>query len=247
MRKTLLATTLATTLAAGLALPGLAQAQGTQPAIDTSTPTQSTISVVDSNAPAGKAANTFMVRLRAIGVLPHPTASSVSIIGGDINATSQAAPELDVSYFFTDNIALELIAASTRHNVSVTNSALGKVDVGSIWILPPTVTLQYHFFPKERFSPYIGAGVNMSFFYASKPNEPTIRSWSLGSTFGPAIQVGFDYNIAGNWFLNMDVKQIFMRVQGPVHTNIGGPRGTTVQARTWLNPTVVGVGVGYRF
>lgn len=205
------------------------------------------------DAPVGKEAGAIMVRLRAIGVLPQNWGSSVSRIGGSIEATNQAAPELDLSYFLTDNIAVEAIAASTRHNVSVTGSALAPLlggrplDVGSIWVLPPTVTVQYHFMPKQRFSPYIGAGVNFSFFYNAQPNSPLIRSWSLSSGIGPALQAGFDYNFSGRWFLNVDVKQIFMRTSGNVHANVGGPGGTYVSAKTWLNPTVVGMGIGYRF
>src|SRR4051794_36313447 len=79
--------------------------------------------------PVGKAANTFLLRARAIGVIPLNSSSNVSIIGGTVSAAAQAAPEVDLSYFLTDNIAFELIAASTRHNVSVQNSVLGNVDV----------------------------------------------------------------------------------------------------------------------
>ncbi len=240
---------------AGCVLGGLAMASGAwaQVPAPASAPTAPVVTTAP-DAPVGKEAGTVMVRLRAIGVLPQVSTSSVSKIGGDINATNQAAPELDVSYFFTDNIAAELIAASTRHEVNVTGSALagdlhGKpLDVGSIWALPPTVTLQYHFMPKERFSPYVGAGLNLSFFYNSQPNAPLIRSWALSTAVGPAIQAGFDYNFSGHWFLNVDVKQIFFQTSGQVHTNYPNhANGTTVTAKTWLNPTVIGMGIGYRF
>jgi outer membrane protein W len=51
-----------------------------------------------------------MIRVRAIGVIPEDNSSSISVIGGHVSATAQAAPEIDFSYFLTDNIALELIA-----------------------------------------------------------------------------------------------------------------------------------------
>jgi outer membrane protein len=239
-------------LLAGCVLSGLAFAGGVQ--AQTAPVPAAPAAIPASDAPVGKEAGTIMVRLRAIGVLPQTSTSSVSKIGGDINATNQAAPEVDFSYFFTDNIAAELIAATTRHEVNVTNSALAGVlhgrplDVGSIWVLPPTVTLQYHFFPKERFSPYLGAGLNVSFFYGSQPNSPLVRSWSLGTSIGPAIQAGFDYNFSSRWFLNFDVKQIFFQTSGNVHTNYPDrAHGTTVTAKTWLNPTVIGMGIGYRF
>jgi outer membrane protein len=70
----------ATTLLAGLASGFAASAQ----------------SMLDMNAPlAGKEAGTFMIRMRAIGVIPEDDSSDVSIIGGHVSATAQAAPELD--------------------------------------------------------------------------------------------------------------------------------------------------------
>jgi outer membrane protein len=195
-----------------------------------------------NTAPVGKAANTFMLRARAIGVIPLNSSSSVSTIGGTVSATAQAAPEVDLSYFLTDNIAFELIAASTRHNVSVHGSVLGSVDVGSVWVLPPTLTAQYHFFPHERFSPYLGVGLNVSWFYATQPANPPVTHWSMGNSVGAAIQAGFDYNFSGHWFANFDVKQIFLHSNASVDA-----LGTTVKASTWLNPLVIGAGIGYRF
>lgn len=193
--------------------------------------------------PVGKTANSFMVRVRAIGVVPLNSWSKVDVIGGNVSATAQAAPEVDFSYFLTDNIAFELIAASTRHNVSVTNSALGgRTDIGSTWVLPPTLTVQYHFAPKSQWSPYLGIGINASFFYATNPSNPPVTHWSLSNGVGPAIQAGVDYNFSGHWFLNFDIKQIFLKTTAKVDA-----LGTTVKADTWLNPLVIGFGIGYRF
>jgi outer membrane protein len=95
-------------------------------------------SPTDTGEPlVGKQANSFMVRARAISVTPLDATSDISAIGGHVNTTVQFAPEVDLSYFLTDNIAFELIAATTRHNVSSEGTALGKVDVGSVWALPP--------------------------------------------------------------------------------------------------------------
>lgn len=121
------------------------------------------------DAPVGKQAGTFLLRGRAIGVLPLDSSSSISGIGGHVSTTDQAAPEVDLSYFLTDNIAFELIAATTRHEVAGQATALGKVDVGSVWALPPTITAQYHFMPHSAFSPYVGVGLNAMFFYDANP------------------------------------------------------------------------------
>ncbi|HVY16293.1 MAG TPA: OmpW family outer membrane protein [Rhodopila sp.] len=218
----------ATTILGSLALGGSAFAQ----------------SVFDFSQPGvGKEAGTFMLRTRAIGVIPENNSSSVSGIGGTVSATAQAAPEFDLSYFLTDHIAFELIAASTRHELSVKNSAVGSnLDVGSVWALPPTLTVQYHFMPHSKFSPYVGAGINVTFWYGSSPANPPVTHFSVGNNVGAAIQAGFDYNVAGHWFLNVDVKQLFLNTDAHVDA-----LGTTVKARTSLDPIVVGAGIGYRF
>lgn len=194
------------------------------------------------DAPVGKAAGTVMVRVRAIGVFPLNSSSSISGIGGTVSATDQAAPEIDFSYFVTDNIAFELIAATTRHDISAKSTAIGNVDVGSVWVLPPTLTVQYHFMPKERFSPYVGAGINATFFYGSSAAGPTVTSVSYSNNVGAAIQAGFDYNVSGHWFANFDVKQIFLNTTANINTVLG-----PIKASTALNPLVIGAGIGYRF
>jgi len=200
-------------------------------------------SVFDLNQPpVGKQAGTVMIRIRAIGVIPLDASSSVSVIGGHVSTTAQAAPEIDGSYFFTDNIAVELIAATTRHSLSATGTAVGKVDVGSTWVLPPTLTLQYHFMPAQRISPYVGAGVNASFFYGTKAAGPTVTGLSVDNSWGPAIQAGVDYNFSGHWFANLDVKQIFLNTAAHV---TGGT--VHIKAKDSLDPLVIVAGIGYRF
>jgi len=203
-------------------------------------PPPASMSPFDATAPVGKAAGTVMVRVRVIGVIPGNWSSTISAIGGHVTTTNQVAPEIDVSYFFTDNIAAELIAASTRHQIQAVDTALGDVDVGSTWVLPPTLTLQYHFAPHERFSPYIGAGLNATFFYAENGAKPIVQSLSLSNNIGGAVQVGFDYNFTGHWFLNLDFKQLI------VHTTASLNHGA-IKAQDWLSPAVLGGGIGYRF
>ncbi|HBT36893.1 MAG TPA: OmpW family protein, partial [Hyphomonas sp.] len=53
-----------------------------------------------------------MVRGRVIGVLPDES-GDLSVAGsrlaGDVDISDQYVPELDITYFFTKNIAAELI------------------------------------------------------------------------------------------------------------------------------------------
>ncbi|MBO1362034.1 MULTISPECIES: OmpW family protein [Acetobacter] len=190
----------------------------------------------------------FIVRLSAIGVLPQDRDSKLWLNGaaipGRVKATRQAAPEFTFEYFFTDNVSVDLIAASTRHEIAADATPYGHIDVGSAWVLPPTVTFAWHFRPHKRFNPYLGVGGSLTWFHNVSPAGGLVQKLNMGVTGGPAINAGFDYQLVGNWFFNVDVKQIFMRAHA--WANDRGS-GAFIKAHDSLDPTVVGMGIGYRF
>lgn len=188
----------------------------------------------------GKSAGDFMIRLRGIGVIPRDNAD-IEPIGGDTDLENTAVPEIDITYFITDNIALELIAATTNHDVVAEGTTLGDVDLGDVWLLPPTLLAQYHFLPKGVVSPYVGAGVNYTVFYGvDEPNNGIIYDVDYENSFGWALQVGVDVRVAENWYLNADVKRLFLDTD--VELNDGA-----VRADVDVDPWIFGVGVGYKF
>ncbi|MEH6404106.1 MAG: OmpW family protein [Sneathiella sp.] len=184
----------------------------------------------------------FLVRMRGIAVMPN-TDGSTDAIGGSADIDDAYVPEVDFSYFFTDNIAAELILATTKHTVGVSGTALGRdVDLGDVWLLPPTLTVQYHFQPKSAFSPYIGAGLNYTFFYnEDSGNDPAVTSVSYDNNIGYALQAGFDYEFSDRWVLNFDVKKLFLKTD--VKVNGGAINANDVDVDPWI----VGIGFGYRF
>ncbi|RVU36534.1 OmpW family protein [Hwanghaeella grinnelliae] len=187
-----------------------------------------------------KEAGDILIRARGIGVVPDES-SSISVIGGEAEASNEYVPELDISYFITDNIALELIAATTDHDVNVKGSALGAdVDLADVSLLPPTLTVQYHFLPKNRFSPYLGAGLNYTFFYDEKAAGGAVSSVDFENGIGYALQAGLDIAIDGNWSANLDVKKVFLNTDVKVN-------GGAINADVDLDPWIFGVGIGYRF
>lgn len=121
------------------------------------------------------------MRLRAISVVPDESAT-IQAIGGDVQISSAYVPELDFTYFFTKNVAAELILATTKHDVKAISTAVGDIELANVWLLPPTLTLQYHF-DGEVVSPYIGAGVNYTLFY-NIDNGPVADEVSYGNTLG---------------------------------------------------------------
>ena len=184
----------------------------------------------------------ILVRMRGIAVTPD-SGGSTDVIGGSADINEAYVPEVDFSYFFTDNIAAELILATTKHNVGVSATTLSRdVDLGDVWLLPPTLTVQYHFQPKSAFSPYIGAGLNYTFFYnEDSGNDPAVTSVSYDNNIGYALQAGFDYEFSDRWVLNFDVKKLFLKTD--VKVNGGAINANDVDVDPWI----FGIGFGYRF
>ena len=106
-----------------------------------------------------------LVRARAIVVAPNEDSGAVGgIAGSKLGVGDSVMPEIDFTYMATDHIGAELIVATTKHNVSGRGTISGLGDVADTWVLPPTLTLQYHFVPDGRIRPYLGAGINYSTF-----------------------------------------------------------------------------------
>lgn len=170
----------------------------------------------------------WMLRGRALGVIPSED-SNISPIGGRAEVDNSIVPELDVTYFFTPNIAAELIAAVTPHDVKAKGTALGDVDVGDSWLLPPTLTLQYHFTQFVGFKPYVGAGLNYTVFFNEDPGA--LNSVKYDNSFGGALQAGVDIPIQGNWYANIDVKKVW--IDTTAHSMAGRCVPMWISTRGW--------------
>jgi len=186
----------------------------------------------------------WLFRLRAIGIVPdsHLTVTNTALQG---RATNSVVPELDVSYFFTKNIAAEVVLAASPHWLKLTQPAgLNGFNLGNTVILPPTVLLQYHFTDFGAFKPYVGVGVNYTWFLGQQAQG--LNSLSIRSNVAPAFQVGADYFIDKHWGLNVDVKKLLLRTSytADATTALGAP---FVRGSARIDPWIIGAGVSYRF
>lgn len=183
---------------------------------------------------ASAAAGDWLVRGRVIDV--HPDASTNKTLSAlNVDVDNTVVPELDFSYFITDNVSAELILATSKHDVT---SDLGKL--GSVKVLPPTLTLQYHFMPDSSFRPYLGVGLNYTRFYNVDLGAAGQDIHIDNSSFGWAVQAGADIAINKDWFVNVDVKKI--RLGTDVKFADGTKLGTLD-----IDPYVFGIGFGTRF
>jgi outer membrane protein len=93
----------------------------------------------------------WLVRVRAAYML-NDNSNETTLSLGQIEVEDRWIPEFDITYFFTDNIAVELVLTWPQ-KMDVT---LAGTDVGSVKPLPPTLSSQYHFMPNEPLRPYVG-------------------------------------------------------------------------------------------
>ncbi len=203
------------------------------------------------SAPAyAKARDTF-VRVRAIMVSPTESSGGIfpTFPAEKVKVSNSIMPEIDVTHMVSDHIGLELIAATTKHHargVSGTTGGIGKL--ASTWVLPPTLTVQYHFAPDAKVRPYVGAGVNYTIFYSEKPSAGLVTAVGqtnvdLKDSFGWAAQAGIDIDLNEKMFLNFDVKYLDIDTTARLNTTAIGIQ----RVRVSLDPLVFGVGVGFRF
>jgi len=179
----------------------------------------------------------FQVRLRGIGILPEKGGSTS--IGGETEAENAYVPEVDLTYFLDQNWALELIAATAKHDIKAIGTTSGDLDLGDTMLLPPTLTLQYHFTPDNALSPYVGAGINYSMTYSEDDGADT-NVLDADNGFGWALQAGADYWLDEHWGLNFDVKKLWVDVDAKINNG-------AITGNVELDPWIIGTGVSYRF
>ncbi|MFL9839770.1 OmpW family protein [Sphingomonas sp. ST-64] len=190
-----------------------------------------------------------LIRARAILVAPTESSGPVepAFPASAVGVSDSVMPEVDFTYMLTDRIGAELILATTKHDAQGRGALSGFDELASTWVLPPTLTLQYHLAPEGKVRPYVGAGINYTIFYSTKAS-PALET-AIGATtvkmddsFGYALQAGVDIDLTEKVFLNLDVKYIDIDTTARLNTG-----GAINSARVSIDPIVAGVGIGFRF
>jgi outer membrane protein len=172
----------------------------------------------------------WMVRVRAVQLQSANDDST----GLGLSINDKVIPEVDISYFFTRNIAAELVLTVPQKH-TLNSTAVGG-DIGTLKHLPPTLLLQYHF-DAPGYKPYVGAGLNYTRF--SSVNLTVAGADIERKSVGGALQVGVDIPLARNLYLNLDLKKVYIGT----NVSLNGVKQGTFK----VDPLLVGVGLGWRF
>jgi outer membrane protein len=173
--------------------------------------------------------------------IPYNTQNSTSIGSG-------LGFEISGNYFLTDNIAIEAAASLLSRKIKISGIGTSNLDPkpyaytisSKSNLIPLALILQYHIAPYGKISPYVGAGYHYTVASSSGGAK-------ISSSNGPVAQIGFDGWVNDNAFVNFEVKKYLM--ENKIGFNIPTAGGNLVipTEKIKINPTIVSLGMGYRF
>lgn len=190
-------------------------------------------------------AGDFIVRAGAITVSPDESSDDVAGFG-EFGVDDDTQLGLNFTYMVTDNIGVELVAASPfTHKVSLDGVGV----IAETQQLPPTLLAEYYFGDSgSKLRPYVGAGINYTLFFDNSFNDnPAVgalklNNLELDNSIGLAAKIGLDYEFAENWLVNASV--MYADISTDVKFNIDT---TAVKIETDIDPFVYMVSLGYVF
>ena len=202
-------------------------------------------------------AGDIIVRAGAVTVDPREDSSGVKLggtdLGGKATLDSDTQLGLNFAYMLTDKVGIELLAATPfSHDVGIAGSPAGldalNGKLASIKHLPPTLSLVYYPLNNgSAFKPYVGAGVNFTWFFdedvSSSAEAKGFDGLTLENSWGLAAQIGADYMLSDNWMVNAQIRYIDIDTTGK--TNLEGVGRLKVDVD--VDPWVYMVGLGYKF
>jgi outer membrane protein len=184
-----------------------------------------------ASAPAFSADSPWLVRLGVSKVVP--TSDPGDIQPGTIDIDSDTGPTFNIAYFFTPNLAIDVLGGlPLQHDIKLNGSKVGDTKQ-----LPPIVTLQWHFLPDAQVRPFVGVGLNYTYFYDEKLDNGA--KLELSDSWGLAFQAGLDVALDDNWSVGGDVR--YAKIDSNV--KIAGEKVGSVD----VDPFVYSLNLAYRF
>ena len=166
-----------------------------------------------------------------------PDSGASTTTAGQIDVDANIRPTLTAEYFVADNLGVELLVAwPFEHDINL----VGTGKIGSTKHLPPTLSLQYHFTNQSKVTPFVGAGINYTYFFDDTATGPLAgTSLDLSDSWGFALHAGLDYAISPKGALRADIRYIDIETD----VRVGGAPIGTVK----IDPWVFGVAYVHKF
>lgn len=206
--------------------------------------TISGVMMLGATAASAYEAGDMVLRAGLAGVLPDSSFEyNDELSGAGVDVDDGYSLGITFTWMATDNLGVGVLGAwPFEHDLDGAGPP-GTLDgagkVGSTKHLPPTVTLQWHFPTGTNLHPYVGAGVNYTYFFdeetagiLSGADLDLEDSWGLAAEAGVDFDLGNDLVLSGQlWYLDIETDARLL--------------GTTLNVD--VDPWVFMVGIGKKF
>jgi outer membrane protein OmpA-like peptidoglycan-associated protein/outer membrane protein W len=197
------------------------------------------------------AAGDWLVRLGVHQLNPDKS-NLPGVLGGDLVLDKAEALSLDGEYMFTEHVGVDLFVPTYFSlDVQLRRSSLGEVaKIGETDLWTPIVGVNWHFNPGGALRPYVGAGAAWANFTGeeiSAPGVPGNTRLDIDEVFGPAARAGIDIGTNEHWFLNLDVRYIWLDADVDTIVPTGITNTTVPLGEANIDPWLYGIAIGYRF
>lgn len=185
----------------------------------------------------------FVARVGWAHLTPNDDADDFSGLPGT-TVSVEDADTLGVSftYMLTNNLGLGLLGVwPFTVDIEGDKGALaGAGKVADTKALPPTLTLQYHFNSGSSLHPYVGAGINYTYFWDENTNGALNGTQlDLDDSFGLAAEAGLDYDIGNDTLISAQVW--YAQIGTTAKSSLAG------KADVDIDPWVFMLGIGKKF
>ncbi len=196
------------------------------------------------------------IAVPALGITPIP--------GTEAEANVETQLGITINYMVTPRVGLELLAATPfSHQIKADLNGFSaglEVDAAKVKQLPPTLSVNYY--PNggtgSKFQPYVGLGVNYTVFFSEDVDAelealtgtlagtpgPVDLDLELDNSVGLAAQIGFDYLVNENWYINAAVRYIDIETDATFTSALGD---TITVDDVSIDPMVYQFTFGYAF
>ncbi len=195
----------------------------------------------------------ILVRVGIAGI--YPTAESDDLdatANGNVEVQSALSLGLSLTYMVNNNLGIGVLGSwPFEHDIDPKGSSLtgltGNDTVATTRHLPPTVTLQWHFPAMNNLHPFIGAGINYTYFFDEETTGGlggTGAKIDIDDSIGLAVEAGVDVELQDNWLVSGQVW--YARIE-PEAKITGGTLGLNEKIDVAIDPWVFMLSIGKKF
>lgn len=194
-----------------------------------------------------------LLRAGIAPVMPNDDSGAIEINGAALSGTGVEVKEatrlgITAAYLLTDQIAIELLA-STPFTHDIKGKGVGINNIAKATHLPPTLSIQYLPPAWGQLQAYVGIGVNYTLFFDEETRGEFDAAFGpsdieLDDSVGIAAEIGFDYPISDQFFVNASVWYMDIDTTAKISTATEGAERIEVDVE--IDPVAVMLGLTYK-